>query len=264
MDIAYVARTRSSTLLLDADGVCIRVEGRGTPAETEGAKRCIGAQFVATLDSTAHYGLGSSPKVGAPMIFAATGGDGRIFLVRTGPLTSFQEVWSGVYSRETPKAALAPAKDSRPSQTDPVEIFIEVDEDEDEGETVPYRRERKDSRRLYVPPPYPSGETTEHETPPARASTYPPPRRSTIPPPRPRAAAAFGAPPPRTFRASSPPPPLPFPIPITRIPPPPSRPSRDAPPSPPTIVTPLRRRAPAPSSHAWLRDSPAAVVRRVK
>ena len=100
MNIAYMAQTESSTLMLDAAGVCLRVQSRqGRDVKSDGAVRCIGAQYVASLALTVHGGLVERPTIGCPMLFAATDVDGRIYVVRTGALVRFEEVFSGVHHR---------------------------------------------------------------------------------------------------------------------------------------------------------------------
>jgi hypothetical protein len=259
MHVAYVARTQSSTLFLDADGVCLRVESHGrVPATTDGAHRCVGAQYVASMDLTAAGGLAPLPKVGAPLLFGAVGSNGKIYIVRTGPLVHFEEVWSGVHVRD---------ELSQPK------VIVEDDPD---AQTTPFRKGKPQRPPLYVPPPVPtptslplleddsvplSGDTfgawvTQHGNRFVPRPSYcedsvqiepdTRPVRSTIPPPSPGGMR----------RVTTPPPPPLRPIPITRVPPPP--PSSQA-------LTPMRRRQPMPSSHAWLRDSSAAApIRLVK
>src|SRR5579871_3768901 len=101
MHIAYVAYTERNVLMLDQDGVCVRVEplrGKmtlsalaGRPSEvSDGALRCIGAQYVASIDPSEPGGLARLPRVGTSMLFAAVDHDGRIYCVRAGPLTHFE------------------------------------------------------------------------------------------------------------------------------------------------------------------------------
>lgn len=103
MSFAYAATTEGCTFLLDEDGVCLRVllkgERRGTADTTLGgrtrgqaARRCIGAQYVASIDVRVEGGLVPMPRVGMPMLFAYTGDDGRIAVVRTGRLVRFETV----------------------------------------------------------------------------------------------------------------------------------------------------------------------------
>jgi hypothetical protein len=110
MEIAYRALTETCTLLLDANGYCRSVlaatsSQNGRPARIpESAERCIGAQYVATLDFRDPGGLRHMPERGAPMLFARIEIDGRITLVRSAPLISFEtvtQVESGV--REHPE-----------------------------------------------------------------------------------------------------------------------------------------------------------------
>lgn len=88
--IAYAAHTQSCTYLLDAEGICRWVIAR--PGAKQGAlelaHRCVGAQYVASLDPGAAGALVSDPRVGASMLFARS--QGRITLMRTEPLTQFE------------------------------------------------------------------------------------------------------------------------------------------------------------------------------
>jgi hypothetical protein len=102
---AYSATTEGCTFLLDDDGVCLRVLLRSTrhPAEAaditlagrtraQAARRCIGAQYVASIDARVEGSLVPMPRVGVPMLFAYVGEDGRLAVVRTGPLLRFETV----------------------------------------------------------------------------------------------------------------------------------------------------------------------------
>jgi hypothetical protein len=95
MRIAYAAHTEACTLYLDEDGICRRVVRlrratlHGLGAAEDAAERCIGAQYVASLDFETRGGLAPSPEVGKPMLFAYVRDNGRIGLVRTGPLVRF-------------------------------------------------------------------------------------------------------------------------------------------------------------------------------
>jgi len=102
VSVAYAAATRGCTFLLDEDGVCRRVVLRherlsadatlGGRTRAQAARRCIGAQYVASIDVRVNGGLVPMPRVGVPMLFAYTGDDGRIAVVRTGPLVRFETV----------------------------------------------------------------------------------------------------------------------------------------------------------------------------
>lgn len=54
------------------------------------AQRCIGAQYVASLDGSAPGFLTDKPKTGTAMLFARTDENGRISLVRTGQVLKFE------------------------------------------------------------------------------------------------------------------------------------------------------------------------------
>lgn len=92
IDIIYAAHTASCTFLLDSEGICRRIvvapKGKRSAART--ASRCVGAQYVASLDGSAAGGLVEMPRVGAAMLFARVDEGGRISLVRTSVVTSFE------------------------------------------------------------------------------------------------------------------------------------------------------------------------------
>lgn len=92
-DITYAAHTATCTFLLDAEGICRRIvmlPGSKRRDASKNAARCIGAQYVATLDPTVPGCLVEMPKIGTPMLFARVDARGRVALVRTGPVTSFE------------------------------------------------------------------------------------------------------------------------------------------------------------------------------
>ena len=73
IDISYAAHTASCTFLLDDEGICRRIvmAPRGKRRESSRtASRCVGAQYVASLDGSAAGGLVEMPRVGAAMLFA--------------------------------------------------------------------------------------------------------------------------------------------------------------------------------------------------
>jgi hypothetical protein len=122
MEIAYRAHTETCTLLLDSNGVCRSVQAvssmyNGRPARIpSSAERCIGAQFVASLDFHTEGALTHLPEPGGQLLFARIEIDGRIALVRSAPLVRFEQVTggaSGVHEREN------------------------LDYDEDDGKTEP-------------------------------------------------------------------------------------------------------------------------------
>ncbi len=93
--IAYAAYTKGYTFLLDEDGICrrvmISVEGKVEPGGVSIAERCVGAQYIASLDVSVTGGLVKDPKVGVPLLFARVE-DGRVALVRTAPLERFETI----------------------------------------------------------------------------------------------------------------------------------------------------------------------------
>ena len=122
-DIAFAAYTDACTFMLDKSGICRWVvatsarraaNGRANLNHVSGplpphAERCIGAQYVASIALGAKGGLIELPKPGAPLLFARIEPNGRIALVRTGPLVRFEEkADSGVRP--------APAHDGRESR----------------------------------------------------------------------------------------------------------------------------------------------------
>jgi len=106
MNIVYAAHTDACTFYLDDDGICRRVlKKRTKTASEEKSERCLGAQYVASLDVSTEGGLIPLPRVGVPMLFAYVGDGGRIALVRTGAVVRFERLFS---PEEIP--------DDRPSQ----------------------------------------------------------------------------------------------------------------------------------------------------
>ncbi len=93
-EISYAAHTASCTFLLDAEGICRRIvmvpQSGKRRESSRSAARCVGAQYVASLDAGAAGGLVEMPRVGAAMLFARVDERGRVSLVRTGVVTSFE------------------------------------------------------------------------------------------------------------------------------------------------------------------------------
>ncbi len=93
IDISYAAHTASCTFLLDDEGICRRivmVPKEKRRESSRSAARCVGAQYVASLDGSAAGGLVEMPRVGAAMLFARVDERGRVSLVRTGVVISFE------------------------------------------------------------------------------------------------------------------------------------------------------------------------------
>ncbi|MBX3192544.1 MAG: hypothetical protein KF819_36505 [Labilithrix sp.] len=92
MDFAYAAHTEACVFGLDDRGVCRAISpAAGVSEEMLAiAERCLGAQYVASLDRDAEGLLAHHPKPGTRLLFARTEDDGRIVLVRSGPLERFE------------------------------------------------------------------------------------------------------------------------------------------------------------------------------
>ena len=92
-EITYAAHTASCTFLLDAEGICRRIvmapNGKRQNA-SRNAARCVGAQYVASLDPSVPGCLVEMPRVGVAMLFARVDERGRVALVRTGVVTRFE------------------------------------------------------------------------------------------------------------------------------------------------------------------------------
>jgi len=93
VELAYIAHSERCALLLDAEGVCRWVVPKvdATDDLVTAARRCIGAQFLATLDRETPGYMGHEPRIGGNLLFALVT-DGRVALVRFGPLLAFEEL----------------------------------------------------------------------------------------------------------------------------------------------------------------------------
>ncbi len=103
--IHYIAHAESAALLLDGAGVCRwfvhkRPDDPDAPRASE-LRRCVGAQFVATLDADAPGQLLHEPEVGKRALFARVE-DGRIVVFRFGPLVDFEHVAHSEAARAVP------------------------------------------------------------------------------------------------------------------------------------------------------------------
>jgi hypothetical protein len=111
VELAYIAHSERCALLLDRDGVC-RWAVPKADANDEmvvAAKRCIGAQFVASLDPDAPGFMASEPRIGRNMLFALIV-DGRAAILRFGPLQAFEKLDAPASSVD-----VAPAPPAAPS-----------------------------------------------------------------------------------------------------------------------------------------------------
>lgn len=190
MRIAYAAHTESCTLYLDEDGVCRRVVRlrratlQGLGAAEDAAERCIGAQYVASLDFETRGGLAPSPEVGKPMLFAYVRDNGRIGLVRTGPLVRFdtrpseaaaEKPDSGVRQMPSDRESAVTLEAPYATQPLPAQPF---DYDDDLGETDTRTQVFRSSRPPASALPRRNGETV-------KTGIRPPPMHDRWTPPTP-------------------------------------------------------------------------------
>ena len=141
MDIAFVAQTRVCTFLLDAEGICLWTIPRpeASAKEREAAELCLGAQYVASLDRDAEGLLIKDPKEGTRLVFARVGDDGRVRLVRSGPLLEFRvtEKDEVPMSTERPMSAAPTQRDLLDDySTDDVKTLVAVKPLESEPVTL--------------------------------------------------------------------------------------------------------------------------------
>ncbi|AKU94056.1 hypothetical protein AKJ09_00720 [Labilithrix luteola] len=194
IEIVYAAHTSTCTFLLDGEGICRRVvlapNSDGKRRENpRTASRCVGAQYVASLDMRAIGGLVERPRVGASMLFARTDSRGRVSLVRTGHVTSFETMraedpFDSMGSIRTSAPALqqlftpksTPAVADVAAETVPEELDYEA-----EARTLPVQIIRPDE----LPPAgtADTGETVDVELNFDGDETFEQPRRATIPSP---------------------------------------------------------------------------------
>ncbi|MEO7331227.1 MAG: hypothetical protein ABI193_21810 [Minicystis sp.] len=205
-DMAYAVHTRTCTYLLDEDGIC-RWTLSPSGAAAPGTDRCVGAQFVASLDLNEAGGLVGELRIGAAALFARVEG-GRYVLLRTAAIEHVEFRGGEGESVEEP-AASAPQPASRkvanPLQQSglmeprlPQPSFPHLDQPIARAVAVPHYASAPPPAppsvpRPSTPPPVPSrAQTPSHAPPPP---SHPPPPRPIAPPP---------APPPPAIRAAMP------------------------------------------------------------
>lgn len=139
--IVYAAHTASCTFLLDSEGICRRivVAAKGKRSTSRTASRCVGAQYVASLDGSAAGGLVEMPRVGAAMLFARVDERGRVSLVRTAAVISFESnagedpfVDSGTVETSAPE--LETPRVERPISSRPARHDVDHDYYDDSSE----------------------------------------------------------------------------------------------------------------------------------
>ncbi len=147
MEVAFVAQTETCTFLLDAEGICrfsvLRPDA--DKSTREAANRCLGAQYVASLDSKAEGLLVHEPKPGRSLLFARVSETGRVALVRSGPVLEFQALDPPVDHRDLhPPKSLAFADAPDESDEDVGQVLEgeeRKEEKEDEGKPTEDFRE---------------------------------------------------------------------------------------------------------------------------
>ncbi len=201
--IQYAVHTATCTFLLDSEGICRKIAVIPSASSTSrgretarAAARCIGAQYVASLDAHATGLLTDTPKIGTAMLFARTDENGRISLVRTGHVTRFERYAEDPFVEEdrpsvvstsapplSPSVAPTPRRQPMLPPPDPYN-----DDERLDDRTIPVQALRpSDIRELRRYDARSSGPSSEPPT--VRAPTVgPPPRRSDIAP-RPHAHA---------------------------------------------------------------------------
>lgn len=122
--IRYIAHADSAALLLDEDGICrasvIKKHGRGRAPRPEELERCVGAQYVASLDPDVEGLLAHEPEVGKRALFAQVE-RGRIVVFRFGPLVDFEHVEHSMAARVAPP----PRDGSDPTLDDHVDLTLD-------------------------------------------------------------------------------------------------------------------------------------------
>lgn len=160
MEVAFVAQTEACTFLLDADGICRWTvpAPKANDAVRANAERCLGAQYVATLDPETEGLLAHDPTPGKRLLFARVGADGRIALVRSGPLVEFQRLEADAAPPSLRERV--PCVDDGADAAGAIEVDTDDDEDDEEEidtgvietvvdaaiETVPFSRSRPSLR----------------------------------------------------------------------------------------------------------------------
>jgi len=148
--------TEAGTFLLDASGVCEGVTAANGDAASlararELAVKCIGAQYVASIDATVPGALVELPRVGASLVFAVVSAEGRVSLLRAPRVVAVATPTSAPAS--TPvhlpapvaaSAAAVPVPTCGPAATETAPLLADL-LDDDESAT--------EAKRPVPPPP---------------------------------------------------------------------------------------------------------------
>ena len=154
MKFPYEAFTEACSFGLDETGVCVSVTAKpgASAAMLAIAGRCLGAQYVASLDASVDGLLAPLPKPGTRLLFARTEESGRIVLVRSGPLEHFisreEEATKAAMEAVTEVATEAATEEQTPTSELLTVRAVEVDMEAprtrsfQEDETAPFSRTR--------------------------------------------------------------------------------------------------------------------------
>jgi hypothetical protein len=107
-DLTYAVHTAACTYLLDDEGVCRSITV--SPPPPPGTERCIGAQFVASLDVHIEGGLSGELCIGAAALFVAAH-EGRFVLMRTQPIERVEILGAVPGGPPPPRASLPDGDD---------------------------------------------------------------------------------------------------------------------------------------------------------
>jgi hypothetical protein len=101
-EVAYAVHTSSCVFMLDAEGICRWIVSRTGMVPPE-VRRCVGAQFVASMHPDLEGGLAGELLVGAPALFVRHDPDtGRLRLLRTSVVRRVEERGLGRRVRSEP------------------------------------------------------------------------------------------------------------------------------------------------------------------
>lgn len=100
----YAAHTEKAIFYLDEEGVCQDLEAKGGAPLGADVLRCVGAQYVASLDLADASGLVPLPREGASMLFVVADARMRFSLVRTGVVVRFETLAEGEAATIAPSA----------------------------------------------------------------------------------------------------------------------------------------------------------------
>jgi hypothetical protein len=201
MEIVYAAHTRSGVFMLDADGVCRWAVAQPGRTAEKVPERIVGAQYLATLDVNAEGALVDLPRIGCPMLFAATDEKGRVRLVRTPPLLRFEDRRNGPTRK--PLASKFDADDATPALPLPRSSSVPPPPSVPESMPVPLTRPTTVTRPVVPLGPSASSLPPPSVPAPSLPAPLPPPRTPLPPPPRARIAARIPPAPPTLPLAST-------------------------------------------------------------